>query len=72
MTVSGKIPETRIKDSDALLQILDLLPTSIFVKDENLNFVFSNEAHCRFTSKPGDGASFTAWFPIIETLEEAA
>ena len=25
-----------------------------------------------FTSKPGEGASFTAWFPIIETLEEAA
>ena len=24
------------------------------------------------TSKPGEGASFTAWFPIIETLEEAA
>ncbi|MEQ1524121.1 MAG: ATP-binding protein, partial [Aestuariivirga sp.] len=23
-------------------------------------------------SKPGEGASFTAWFPIIETLEEAA
>jgi PAS domain S-box-containing protein len=47
MTIRGKIPESRIKDSDALLQILDLLPTSIFVKDENLNFVFSNEAHCR-------------------------
>jgi signal transduction histidine kinase len=24
------------------------------------------------TSKLGEGASFTAWFPIIETLEEAA
>ena len=23
-------------------------------------------------SKPGEGACFTAWFPIIETLEEAA
>ena len=47
MTIQGKTQASRIKDSDALLQILDLLPTSIFVKDENLNFVFSNEAHCK-------------------------
>ena len=42
-----KLQTSRIKDIDALLQILDLLPTSIFVKDEKLNFVFSNEAHCK-------------------------
>ena len=47
MTIYGKTPASRITDIDALLQILDLLPTSIFVKDEKLNFVFSNEAHCK-------------------------
>jgi PAS domain S-box-containing protein len=35
-----------IKDPDLLIRILDLLPTSIFVKDEKLRFVFSNRAHC--------------------------
>lgn len=47
MTIYGKTPASRITDIDALLQILDLLPTSIFVKDEKLNFVFSNAAHCK-------------------------
>lgn len=47
MTTHRKTPASRIKDTDVLLQILDLLPTSLFVKDENLNFVFSNEAHCK-------------------------
>jgi len=47
MTTQRKTPASRIKDTDVLLQILDLLPTSLFVKDENLNFVFSNEAHCK-------------------------
>jgi PAS domain S-box-containing protein len=46
MKKSRKIPPTRIESIDALLQILDVLPTSLFIKDENLNFVFSNEAHC--------------------------
>ncbi|MEO6606907.1 MAG: ATP-binding protein [Aestuariivirga sp.] len=32
-------------DADLLRQILDNLPTSIFVKDENLNFVYSNNAN---------------------------
>jgi PAS domain S-box-containing protein len=32
-------------DPDLLRQILDNLPTSIFVKDENLNFVYSNNAN---------------------------
>ena len=47
MSLFGKTPASRINDIDALLQILDLVPTSIFVKDEKLNFVFSNEAHCK-------------------------
>jgi PAS domain S-box-containing protein len=32
-------------DADLLRQILDNLPTSIFVKDENLNFIYSNNAN---------------------------
>jgi hypothetical protein len=33
MTIHGKTPVSRINNSDVLLQILDMLPTSIFVKD---------------------------------------
>jgi hypothetical protein len=42
MPIFGKTPASRITDIDALLQILDLVPTSIIVKDGKLNFVFSN------------------------------
>jgi PAS domain S-box-containing protein len=66
MTIRGKIPESRIKDIDALLQILDLLPTSIFVKDENLNFVFSNEAHCKIIGSDAEkllGLSDADFYP---------
>lgn len=38
--------------AEVLLQILDNLPTSIFVKDENLRFVFSNKTHCDLIGKP--------------------
>jgi PAS domain S-box-containing protein len=37
---------SRIRDADILLQILDQLPTSIFVKNERLEFEYSNAAHC--------------------------
>ncbi|MCB1377636.1 MAG: PAS domain S-box protein [Alphaproteobacteria bacterium] len=37
---------SRIRDADTLLQILDQLPTSVFVKNEKLQFEFSNAAHC--------------------------
>ena len=36
---------SRIRDPDVLLQILDQLPTSIFVKNEELRFELSNTAH---------------------------
>ena len=45
-TVNG-----RLKDPDILISILDHLPTSIFVKDENLRFVYSNLLHCELIGK---------------------
>ena len=41
-----------VLSADVLLQILDNLPTSIFVKDEQLRFVFSNKIHCELIGKP--------------------
>jgi PAS domain S-box-containing protein len=41
----------RLNDPQVLLSILDNLPTSIFVKDEDLNFVYSNAAHCKLISR---------------------
>ena len=38
---------------EILLQILDDLPTPIFVKDENLRFVFSNRVHGELMGKSG-------------------
>lgn len=37
--------------AEVLLQILDNLPTSIFVKDDQLKFVFSNKVHCDLIGK---------------------
>jgi PAS domain S-box-containing protein len=37
---------------DVLLQIIENLPTAIFVKDENLKFVYSNKQHCKLIGKP--------------------
>lgn len=48
MENSGK----RLSDSAVLLSILDNLPTSIFVKDENLKFAYSNLRHCEMIGKP--------------------
>lgn len=42
----------RLSNPDALLGILDNLPTSIVVKDSDLNFVFSNVGHCQLIDKP--------------------
>jgi PAS domain S-box-containing protein len=42
----------RLEDPQVLLSILDNLPTSIFIKDEDLNFVYSNALHCRMIGKP--------------------
>jgi PAS domain S-box-containing protein len=42
----------RLQDSDLLLSIMDNLPTSIFVKDENLRFAYSNQKHCDMIGRP--------------------
>lgn len=42
----------RLSDPQVLLSLLDNLPTSIFVKDEELRFVYSNLLHCRMIGKP--------------------
>ena len=49
---AGRSSEHRLNDPEVLLSILDHLPSSIFVKDENLNFVYSNELHCKMIGKP--------------------
>ncbi len=41
----------RLDDTRVLLGILDNLPTSIFVKDEELRFVYSNDRHCDIIGK---------------------
>ena len=68
MTIHRKIPPTRIESIDALLQIFDSLPTSIFVKDKNFNFVFSNEAHCKIIGSEAEkllGLSDADFYPRI-------
>jgi PAS domain S-box-containing protein len=42
----------RLRNADVLLSILDNLPTSIFVKDQDLQFVYSNRIHCDMIGKP--------------------
>lgn len=37
--------------SETLYEIMDQLPTPIFVKDEQLRFIFSNKAHCELVGK---------------------
>jgi PAS domain S-box-containing protein len=61
-----------ISDPDLLLQILDMLPTSIFVKDEKLNFVFSNQAHCDLIGLPPErllGHSDQDFYPPEEASQ---
>ena len=61
-----------INDPELLLQILDMLPTSIFVKDEKLNFVFSNEAHCDIIGVAADkliGLSDADFYPDTEASQ---
>jgi PAS domain S-box-containing protein len=62
-------PSRRIQDASVLLAILDNLPTSIFAKDENLRFVYSNEAHCRIIGHPEEallGRSDGDFYPSSE------
>jgi PAS domain S-box-containing protein len=72
MTIHGKTPVSRINNIDALLQILDMLPTSIFIKDENLNFVFSNDAHCKIIGSEAEkllGLSDADFYPENQARE---
>ena len=64
----------KIKDVDVLLSILDNLPTSIFVKDEQLKFVFSNQLHCSLIGKSEEellGYSDADFYPIRDAAEFA-
>ncbi|MBK8772060.1 MAG: PAS domain-containing protein [Rhizobiales bacterium] len=49
--VNDNTPPKRLEDPQVLLSILDNLPTSIFVKDEDLNFVYSNALHCKLIER---------------------
>ena len=61
--------QDRIQDAAVLRDILDHLPTSIFAKDEELRFIYSNEAHCRIIGQPEDmllGQSDADFYPANE------
>ena len=65
----------KIKDADVLLSILNNLPTSIFVKDEDLKFVFSNQLHCDLIGKSEEqllGYSDADFYAEKEATEFAA
>jgi PAS domain S-box-containing protein len=51
MQKTSKSSVERLRDPDVLLSILDNLPTSIFVKDKDLRFVYSNHIHCEMIGK---------------------
>jgi PAS domain S-box-containing protein len=50
MTDETTVPK-RLDDPRVLLSILDHLPTSIFVKDESLRFLYSNVLHCEMIKR---------------------
>ena len=65
-------PPQRIQDAAVLLDILDHLPTSIFAKDEQLRFVYSNAAHCAMIGHPEEillGQSDADFYPAGEAEE---
>ena len=41
-------------NAETLQQVLDHLPTPIYVKDDQLRFVFSNKSHCELVGKSND------------------
>jgi PAS domain S-box-containing protein len=53
MSTPRNVP-ARLRDPEVLLSILDNLPTSIFVKDQDLKFVYSNNIHCEMIGKVED------------------
>jgi PAS domain S-box-containing protein len=46
-----KAPPKPMLSNELMLQILDNLPTSIFVKDENLKYIYSNKLHRQMVGK---------------------
>ncbi len=57
-------------DIELLRGIVEMLPTSIFVKDENLNFILSNAAHSDLIGSPESellGKSDSDMYPLEES-----
>ena len=50
-TTKSTSSDGRLNDVEVLLSILDNMPSSIFVKDEELRFVYSNNMHCDLIGK---------------------
>ena len=50
-TAKSTSSDGRLNDVEVLLSILDNMPTSIFVKEEELRFVYSNNMHCDLIGK---------------------
>jgi PAS domain S-box-containing protein len=52
--MGGSNSISTIKDANVLLDIIDHLPSSIFVKNEKLQFELSNSAHCDIIGQPAE------------------
>jgi PAS domain S-box-containing protein len=64
--------ERRLSNPDVLISILDKLPSSIFVKDEDLNYVYSNDLHCELIGKSEDellGKCDSDFYPAAEARQ---
>jgi hypothetical protein len=65
-------PIPLIERIDALEKTLDVLSTSLSIKGEGLNFVSSNEAHCRIIGSPVEpllGLSCVDFCPAAQALK---
>jgi PAS domain S-box-containing protein len=61
----------RLEDAKVLLSILDNLPTSIFVKDEDTKFLYSNKLHCEMIGKSEAellGKSDADFYPAADAM----
>lgn len=52
--MQSKVNNNTKLSAEALYQILDHLPTPIYVKDAELRFVFSNKKHCEMVGKSSE------------------
>jgi PAS domain S-box-containing protein len=62
----------RLDNADVLLSILDNLPTSIFVKDEDAKFLYSNKMHSEMIGKSEAdllGKSDVDFYPTTDAAE---